>query len=397
MESKEILDAFLNPLCDHDESYNDDYLDLFTGILESEEGAWVKYKGKKMLFMASYDYLGLLEHPKINKICSKVCEINGAGSRGTPLLGGITQLHLDLEKKIANILGTEDALIFSSGYVANLATISTLVGAGDAIISDNYVHASIVDGCKLSGAQLYYFKHNSIKNLENFLKNLNAKRKLVIIESVYSMDGDIADIPGISELCQKYKATLMIDEAHSFGCVGPDFGIQSYFGIKSDLIPIKMGTLSKTIPATGGYVAGSKKLINILKSKSRGYVFSAILSPVLIKSALESISIIEKEPQRKAKLNKNISKYVEGLKKMGFDTLNSETMIVPIITSTPEKTFKMTKICRENNLLVYPILYPVVPKRLPRIRTTITSKFEDRDIEYALQIFEKAGKQLKLI
>ncbi|MCE7921054.1 MAG: aminotransferase class I/II-fold pyridoxal phosphate-dependent enzyme, partial [Chloroflexi bacterium CFX1] len=272
-----------------DEIKKRDYYFYNQAVEEMLPNAKVRVRGRVMGMYASYSYLGLIGHPRINEAAKRAVDKFGTGTNGVRTLAGTLTIHNELEETIANFKHTESAVTFSSGYVTNLTTISSLMGRGDYVFSDKINHASIVDGCLMSGAEFRRFKHNDMEHLEGLLKNAPAESsKLVIADSVFSMDGDIIDLPKIVELSRKYNAWLMIDEAHSIGVLGKTGrGIEEHFGME-DTIDIKMGTLSKTIPSVGGYVAGKKELIDFMRHGSRAYIFSAALPPAQAAAANEA-------------------------------------------------------------------------------------------------------------
>ena len=272
------------------------------------------------------------------------------------------------------------------------------MGRGDYVFSDKINHASIVDGCLMSGAEFRRFRHNDMDHLEGLLKNAPADvAKLVIADSVFSMDGDIIDLPRIVELSKKYNAWLMIDEAHSVGVLGKTgTGIEEHFGM-GDVIDIKMGTLSKTIPSVGGYVAGKKELIEFLRHGSRAYIFSAALPPAQAAAANEAFKVILDEPERIERLNENTKQFIGGLKSMGFDTLLTETAIVPVLTGTDDKAFELTKRCQENDVFVLPVVSPAVQEGMSRLRATVTAAHEPSEIERAMDVIYEAGKAMGMV
>src|SRR3990172_828474 len=277
-------------------------------------GAKVMVHGREMGMYASYSYLGLVGHPRINEAAKKAVDKFGTGTNGVRTLAGTLTLHDELEETISNFKHAEAAATYSSGYATNLTVVSTLMGRGDYVFSDKLNHASIVDGCLMSGAEFRRFRHNDMEHLENLLKNAPSDvAKLVIGDSVFSMDGDIIDLPKVVELCKKYNAWLMIDEAHSVGVLGKTGrGIEEHFGLK-DAIDIKMGTLSKTIPSVGGYVAGKKEVIQYLRHASRAYIFSAALPPAQAAAAREAFKVILDEPWRVEKLRLNAGLFIGAL------------------------------------------------------------------------------------
>ena len=362
------------------------------------DGARVMVKGREMLIFASYSYLGLIGHPKINAAAQAAIEEYGTGTHGVRILAGSLELHQELEKKIAAFKGTEDAIVFSSGYVTNLATVSTLVGRGDVVICDKLNHASIVDGCILSRARFVRCKHNDMADLDRCLAEADpAAGKLVVADAVFSMDGDIINLPEMHRLCKKYGAILMVDEAQSLGVLGKTgHGIEEHFGM-TNAIDIKMGTMSKAIPSVGGYIAADKDTIMYLKHVARAFVFSAALPPPAAAAAKAAFEVIEEEPQRVAKLQRNVRFFLDGLRARGFDTLQSETAIVPIICGKDEKTLMMCKLAQEKGLFVMPILSPAVPPGTSRLRAAVTAAHSEGDINQALDVLEKVGKLVRVI
>jgi glycine C-acetyltransferase len=366
--------------------------------IERMDGAYVYVQGRRMMMLASYSYLGLIGHPKIAEAAKKALEEYGTGTHGVRILAGSLPVHKELEETLARFKGTEDAIAYSSGYVTNLSTVSTLVGRNDVVICDKLNHASIVDGCLLSGANFLRFQHNDVSSLEDQLKRVKEQdvAKLVIVDAVFSMDGDIAPLPQLVELCEKYGAWLMVDEAHSLGVLGETgHGIEEHFHM-SDSIPIKMGTLSKTIPAIGGYIAGKKDLIDFLKHNARAFVFSAALPPPVAAAAKASFEVIEEEVWRVHRVQENMRLFKKGLEDLGFSTFNSQTPVVPILIGEEETTLKVTKFLQDEGLFVLPVLPPAVPPLTCRLRTTVTAAHTQEDISLALEILGKAKKRFSL-
>jgi glycine C-acetyltransferase len=381
-----------------DEIKEHDYYFYNQAMEEMLPNAKVRVKGRIMGMYASYSYLGLVGHPRINEAAKRAVDKFGTGTNGVRTLAGTLTIHNELEETIANFKHTEDAVTYTSGYVTNLTAISTLMGRGDYVFSDKINHASIVDGCLMSGAEFRRFRHNDMEHLEGLLKNAPADvSKLVIADSVFSMDGDIIDLPRIVELTKKYNAWLMIDEAHSVGVLGKTgTGIEEHFGM-GDVIDIKMGTLSKTIPSVGGYVAGKKELIDFLRHGSRAYIFSAALPPAQAAAANEAFKVILDEPERIERLNANTRQFIGGLKGMGFDTLLTETAIVPVLCGTDEKAFELTKQCQENDVFVLPVVSPAVQEGMSRLRATVTAAHDPSDIEHAMEVIYQAGKAMGMV
>ena len=367
-------------------------------VEEIKGGARVIVNGREMAMYASYGYLGLLGHPRINAAAKAAIDKFGTGTNGVRTLAGSLTIHTELEETISAFKHTEAAITYTSGYSTNLSVISTLMGRGDYVISDKLNHASIVDGCIMSGAEFRRFKHNDMAELERRLQQLPGDvAKLVVADAVFSMDGDVLDLPKTVELCRKYNAWLMIDEAHSVGVLGrTGRGIEEHFGL-DNVIDIKMGTLSKTIPSVGGYVAGKKDLIQYLRHASRAYIFSAALPPAQAAAANEAFKVILDEPWRIEKVCANGRQFIDGLKKAGFDTMLTTTAIVPVLCGTDERAFALTRACQHKDLFVLPVVSPAVPEGQSRLRATVTAAHEPQEIDYALGVIEKAGREIGII
>ncbi|MBU2598041.1 MAG: aminotransferase class I/II-fold pyridoxal phosphate-dependent enzyme [Actinobacteria bacterium] len=352
-------------------------------------------EGKEFINFASYSYLGLIEHPKIMKAAKDAIDKYGSGAGGVRLLAGTTTLHKKLEEKLAEFKKAEAAITFSSGYVTNLSTISCLTDPKDIILIDKLNHASIIDGCMLSGARFRTYKHNNMEHLEKILeKSKDYNTKLIVADAVFSMDGDIADLPNIRKLADKYGADVMIDEAHSLGVLGKTGrGIEQHFNMEGS-VDISMGTLSKTIPSIGGYIASNKDVIDYLKHISRGFVFSASLPPSAVAATLAALEVMEKETWRYEKLRENIRLFIQGLIEMGFNTMNSETAVVPVLIGDEERTLELARFLNDNGIYVCPILYPAIPKNTNRVRNHLMATHSIEDINKALDIYYKGGKKI---
>ncbi|MGH2733116.1 MAG: aminotransferase class I/II-fold pyridoxal phosphate-dependent enzyme, partial [Actinomycetota bacterium] len=371
---------------------------LFEPVLSAARGGWIETNGRRLLNFASYSYLDLIGHPHINRCAREAIERFGTGTHGVRLLAGTTTLHRELEQTIAAFKGAEDAVVFSSGYMANLATIAALVGRGDYIIGDVFNHASIVDGCLLSGATFLQFAHNDLSDLERCLIKAGGAGKLVVVDAVFSMDGDIIDLAGVARLCQRYDAPLMVDEAHSLGVLGATgSGIEEHFGLPSTTVPIKMGTLSKAIPSVGGYVAGTGDLIFALKHGARGFMFSAAITPAQTAAARAAFEVISASPERTQKLAANTLYYRSRLHALGFDTLASETAVIPIICRSSQQAYDFAHLCQHRGLFVQPIVYPAVPTTTPRLRTIVTAGHTEQDLDTAIDLLARAGAEIGLI
>jgi len=370
----------------------------FEPEISHHDGAWVEVDGERMLMLGSYEYLGLLGHPHLNRMAIDTIKRFGTGHHGVRLLTGTTSVHKQLERKLAHFMKTEDAIVYSSGYVTNLSTISALVGQGDFVIGDQWNHASIMDGCHMSGATYWEFRHNDMASLAERLEEADTSRTLVVVDAVFSMDGDIINLPAVVELCKQHGALLMVDEAHSLGVLGASGrGVQEHFQLGPADIDIKMGTLSKTFAGGGGFVAAREELTTFLRHHARGYIFSGALSAAYAAVAVAALEVLDREPQLVTQLQRNVAHYAEGLVQLGFDTGESVTPIVPIMTRNDETALEMTRLCREAGLLVIPVCYPAVPMDAPRLRTCVSAIHKSEDIDWALEVLAAAGRQTGLI
>ncbi len=372
-------------------------------VAEKISGGYVTIEGRQLLQLSSYAYLDLLNHPKVRQAAQSALAEFGMGTQGARFLSGTTRLHIELEETIARFKKTDEAMIFPSGYATNLGTISALVGRNDVVICDKLNHASIMDGCALSRAKLVRFEHNDMEDLEKKLAEAPKKSgKLVVVDAVFSMEGDIVNLPEVIRLSRKYDALLMVDEAHSTGVLGETgHGVEEYFGIEDpEAIDIRMGTLSKAISSLGGYIAGSSKIITYLKHTARSFIFSAALPPPLIAAAKASFEVIGEEPERVKKLRENTRYFILGLAKCGFPSLNIQTPIIPIIpiiTGDDERALIMAKALKDAGVFVLPVLSPAVPAGSSRIRANITSGHSFDQIDFAIHAFEKVAKNVGVL
>jgi glycine C-acetyltransferase len=367
-------------------------------VAELRGGARALVNGREMGMYASYSYLGLIGHPRINAAAKAAIDRFGTGTHGVRTLAGSLTLHQELEETIANFKHAEAAVTFTSGYATNLSVIATLLGRGDYVISDKLNHASIVDGCMMSGSKFLRFKHNDMDALESRLQQVpDGATRLVVADAVFSMDGDIVDFPRLVALCRQYHAWLMIDEAHSVGVLGASGrGIEEHFNMP-DTIDIKMGTLSKTIPSVGGYIAGRKELIDYLRHTTRAYIFSAALPPAQAAAAKAAFEVILDEPWRVERVRANGQQFIDGLKACGFDTMLTETAIVPVLCGEDDKAFMMTRQAQHRDIFVLPVVSPAVPPGLARLRATVTAAHEPEEIRHAVEVIAEVGKSVGVL
>lgn len=349
-------------------------------------GSHVTIEGRRVLLGASYSYLGLLGHPAIEAAARTAVQHYGTGTHGVRLLAGNTDLHDRLEERIAAFIGADAAVAYSSGYVANVAVISTLVGRGDVVVCDKLNHASIVDGCLLSGAKMTRVPHNTIPAVDRALSEApSGAGTLVVVDAVFSMDGDVIDLPALVEVCRRHGAWLMVDESHSLGVLGRDGrGIESLFGLRG-AIDIKMSSLSKSIPSVGGFIAGSRELAALLKHVSRAFVFSAALPPASAAASIAAIDLLEREPQRVATLMRNFRQLRAGLRSGGIEARDDPTPIVPVITGSDDAALMMARRLFDRGVFVPPIVSPAVPPNTSRLRVTVTAAHSEADVEELVQ------------
>ena len=361
----------------------------------SSQGSRIIIDGKEYINFSSNDYLGLANHPALIRASQQAMKKFGFGSGASRLLCGGSILHEELEKKIAGFKGTESALVFNSGYAANTGIIPAIAEEGDAIFSDELNHASIVDGCRLSRAKTYIYKHKDTGHLENLIRKTKARRKIVVTDSVFSMDGDIAPLKELYDICltlnsgqtrgstgQTHRSaptTLYIDDAHATGVLGKGRGSLEHFGIKPEPWIIQMGTFSKALGSFGAFVAGSKDVIDWTVNTTRSFIFSTALPTCIIAASIAALELIEKKPALIKKLWSNRDKTAKGLTKLGYDIMGSETPIIPVKTGSIENTLKTSRYLLKKGIFAPAIRPPTVKE--PRLRITVTAAHTDEDIE----------------
>ena len=363
--------------------------------LQSGQSPEIIIEGKCYILLASNNYLGLTTDPKVKEAARRALEKYGTGSGGSRLVSGSTDLHRELEERIADFKKTEAAILFSSGYLANMGTISALVGPGDIIYSDELNHASIIDGCRLSHAEVKIYKHSDIEHLSSLLSlDKSRNKKLIATDTVFSMDGDLAPVPELVELAEKYGCMLMIDEAHATGVLGKrGSGATEYFGVE-DRVPIVMGTLSKAVGSLGGYVAGSRKLIDFLRNRARTYIFDTSLPASSLAASLVTIDIIEFEPERRKHLWYLIEKFKSGLKNIGLNVLPSYSAVIPVLVGDAQPALDFARTLRDNGVFTPAVRPPSVPPGKCRIRAALMATHKEEHIEIALRAFKVAHDSL---
>jgi glycine C-acetyltransferase len=359
----------------------------------------VTVRGRELVMLGSYSYLGLIGHPRIDAAATAAVAEWGTGAGGVRLLTGNTGLHERLEARLARFAGREDAVLYASGYVTNVAILSALAGPGDLVLMDKLDHASIVDGALLSGARWKTWRHGDMGHLERQLREARGKYGaiLVVADSIFSMDGDVLDLPRAAALCREHGARLVVDEAHSIGALGATgHGIEEHFGLPG-VIDIKVGTLSKAIPSVGGYVAGDAGLVGYLRHYSRPFIFSAALPPPQAAAALEALDVIEAEPWRVQRAFANADRFRRGLAAQGWDTGASTTCVIPLLVGDDGKAFDLARELFDRGLFVCPIGHPAVPKGQARLRLTVMATHTDEELDFALAAIEEAGRALGLL
>ncbi len=363
--------------------------------LLSGQDVVVNMEGKRTIMLGSNNYLGLTNHPKVIEAGVEAIKKYGSGCSGSRFLNGTLDLHVKLEREIADFLHKEEAVTFSTGFQSNLGVISAIVGRNDYMICDKENHASIYDGCKLSYGKMLRYNHNDMADLESKLKFVPKECGILIItDGVFSMSGDICNLPKIVELAKKYGARVMVDDAHGLGVIGKTGrGTGEYFGMEDD-IDLIMGTFSKSLASLGGYVAGKKEVIEYIKHTSRPYIFSASITPASVSSALAALNILKSEPERVKRLN-DISDYMrKRLKENGVNIIESKTPIIPIYTYDDEKTFLACKMLLDRGVYVNPVVSPATPVGKSLLRTSYTANHTKEIIDEAV---DKIVEVLKLL
>lgn len=365
--------------------------------IESAQGAWIQVDGKKALNLCSNNYLGLANHPRMVQAAKDAIDAYGVGPAAVRSIAGTQSIHVQLDQEVAKFKKVEAALTLQGGFVANQAVISPLVGKADTIVSDELNHASIIDGARLSGAKIKVYRHNDMAHLEEVLQGENAGRVLVITDGVFSMDGDVANLPKIVELCEKYGAMSMVDDAHGEGVLGTGGrGIVDHFGLHGRC-DIEIGTFSKAIGTVGGFIAGSAVLIQYLKQKARPFLFSSALPAADVAATLEAIRILSESTELVDRLWENGRFFKAGMKKLGFDTGVSETPITPVMLGEADVARKFSAKLFERGIFAMAIGFPTVPRGKARIRVMISAAHQKSDLEFALEQFEAVGKEMGLI
>jgi 8-amino-7-oxononanoate synthase len=362
--------------------------------LDGPPGPEATIAGRRYLLLASNNYLGLADDPRVRAAAAAALDRYGASSAASRLISGTTRLHADLEAALAAWKGTEACVVFSSGYLANVGTIPALVGPDDAVFSDQLNHASIIDGVRLARARVVVYRHRDVEHLAALLAAHPARRRLIVTDSVFSMDGDLAPLPALCELAERHGAMLMVDEAHATGVLGPaGSGAVAHLGMQGR-VPIVMGTLSKALGAMGGYVAGSARLVEYLRHRARGFVFDTALAPPAAGAALAAVGIAQREEWRRARLWALADRLRAALGAQGYQLLPGETPILPVLVGANRAALRLAAALRERGVWVPAIRPPTVPEGTARLRVTLMATHQDTHLEQAIAAFAAARAAL---
>lgn len=366
--------------------------------IESALDTEVLIGGKKILMFGSNSYLGLNTHPEVKKASIDAIKKYGTGCAGSRFLNGTLDIHVQLEEELADLVGKEESLLFSTGFQVNLGTIAGLIERNEYIIADKYNHASIVDGCRLSFGKTLKYEHNDMDDLARVFNNIPSdKGKLIVTDGIFSMEGDIVNLPGIVNAAKKHNASIMLDDAHSLGVLGKHGeGTAAHFGL-TDKIYLIMGTFSKSLASLGGFIASDRDTIHYLKHHARELIFSASMPPANVASVSAALKVMKREPERIKHLWKNTKRMLNEIKRMGFNTGKSETPVIPVYVGDSIKCFKMCKMLQDEGVFVNVAVPPAVPEGSGIIRLSLMATHTDKQIDTALAKIEKVAKKLKVI
>lgn len=373
---------------------------LFNNIrtIAGPQGAWFEVDGRRCLNFCSNNYLGLANDARLKDAAKKAIDKYGVGPGAVRTIAGTQSLHIEFEEKMSAFKGAEATILLASGFTANLATVPCLVGKQDLIFSDELNHASIIDGCRLSGARIVRYNHNDAASLDEKLRTeVTSGRKLVVTDGVFSMDGDIVPLPDIVEVAKKHGAISMVDDAHGEGVLGENGrGIVNHFHLEGE-VDVEVGTLSKAFGVMGGFVSGSKELIDWLKQRGRPFLFSSALTPADVAAGIAGVDILSESDALVQKLWENGRYFKAEMQKLGFDTGKSETPITPVMVGDAVKAKELSKGLFEEGVFAMAIAYPTVPQGKARIRVMISAAHEKEDLDYALEKFAKVGRRLGIV
>lgn len=365
--------------------------------LSENEGTEASYQGHRLIMCGSNNYLGLTTHPKVRQAAKQAIDRFGTSCTGSRFLNGTLELHERLESELAQWVGKEAALVFSTGMQTNLGTISALVCRGDTVILDRNDHASIVDGALLAFGEVKRFRHNDPASLERVLDSLPEKHgKLVVVDGIFSMEGDIAPLPEIVPICQKYGARLMVDDAHATGVLGGGRGTAAHFKMTNE-VDLIMSTFSKSFASLGGFIAGDEDVVHYIKHHARALIFSASIPAANAAAALAALEVMRSEPERVERLNQNAERMRKGFRQLGFEIGNTQTPVIPIIIGDDTQTLQFWWMLFNGGVFVNPILSPAVPPGQQLLRTSYMATHTEDQLDRVLEIFERVGKEIGLI
>jgi 8-amino-7-oxononanoate synthase len=364
---------------------------------EDSEGTVVRYEGREIIMLGANNYLGLTMHPKVREAAIEAIRRYGTSCTGSRFQNGNLSIHSELEERLAAFVGKESALSFSTGYQTNLGTIAALAGRGDVVIIDKEDHASIVDGCQMASGEMKRFRHNDMKDLERVLGKIDDdKGKLIIVDGVYSVGGDIAPLPEIVELSEKYGARLMVDDAHSLGVLAQGHGTSAHFGL-TDKVDLIMGTFSKSFASIGGFIAGDDQIIHYIQHHARALIFTAGLPAPNVAAVLATLDIIENEPEYVENLWNNYRHMRKGLEELGYDIGNTQTPIIPILVGDDTRAILFWKALFEAGLFTNVFISPAVPPNMALLRTSYMATHTREHLDRALNILDEVGHRLSIL
>jgi 8-amino-7-oxononanoate synthase len=369
--------------------------------IQSSLGDEVVIDGKPCIMIGSNNYLGLVNHPKVKEAAAAAARKYGSGCTGSPFLNGTIDLHLELQNRLANFAGAEDALVFSTGFQSNLGTVSCLAGKNDALVIDRQVHACIVDACRLSYGKTYKFAHNDMEDLDRVLTNIRNNNSrggvMIVVDGVFSMEGDIIDLPSLVNVAEKHEARVMVDDAHSVGVLGKTgAGTAEHFGLQ-DRVDLTMGTFSKSFASQGGFVAGRHEVIDYIRHFGRALIFSASITPASAAAVLAALDIMQSEPERRENLWKNALRMQREIKALGFDIGATATPVIPIVVGDDMDCFAFWKALFDNGVFANPAVSPAVPPGGALIRTSYTATHTDEQLDRVLEVLARVGREKGLI
>ena len=366
--------------------------------ISSDQDIVVQIDGKPVLMFGSNSYLGLTNHPKIKEGSIKAVEKYGTGCAGSRFLNGTLDIHIELEEKLAKLVGKEEALVYATGFTVNSGVVPCLGGREDYLLLDRLNHASIIEGSRLSMAKQFKYRHNDMEQLEKFLQQCDPEKiKLIVADGVFSMEGDLAKLPEMVDLAKKYNASIMIDEAHSLGVFGETgAGVCEHFGVQND-VELVMGTFSKSLATIGGFIASNKDVINYLKHNSRTLIFSASITPAAAGAVLAALEVMEEEKWRQKALWDNTHRMLQAFKDKGFETGHTTTPIIPLYVRDNEKTFRLTRMLMDDGVFVNPVVSPAVPSQDTLIRISLMATHTFDQIDEAVEKIANNARKLGII